>query len=50
MTENRELEPRPQKVVAAVIFSDDRRKVLLGRRARGKPHAGKWEFIGGKVN
>lgn len=35
-------------VVAAVIH-DDRGRVLLAQRPPGKPHAGYWEFPGGKV-
>ena len=42
-------EVESQKVVAGIIYSDDRKSVLVGRRAKGKPFAGKWEFIGGKV-
>ena len=37
------------KVVAAVIFSDDRKSVLVGKRVPNKPFPNKWEFIGGKV-
>ena len=47
--ESKEQESKLTKVVAAVIFSDDRGSVLLGKRARGKPFPNKWEFIGGKV-
>ena len=36
-----------QKVTAAVIERDG--KVLIARRRRGDPHAGKWEFPGGKL-
>ena len=34
-------------VAAALIDSDGR--VLLAQAAKGKPHAGMWEFPGGKV-
>ncbi len=37
----------PQIVIAAVIEKDGR--VLIGRRKRGKRHAGKWEFPGGTL-
>ena len=35
------------KVVAAVL-ADDAGRVLLDQRPAGKPHAGWWEFPGGK--
>src|SRR5690606_7119660 len=38
----------PIQVVAGVI-RDDRGRVLLAQRPEGKPHAGLWEFPGGKV-
>ena len=37
----------PQIVVAAVIEHEGR--VLIGKRKRGKQHAGKWEFPGGTL-
>lgn len=38
---------QPIPVSAAVLVRDG--KVLLCQRAAGSPHAGKWEFPGGKV-
>lgn len=44
------MEPKPQKVVAAVIYSDDKKSILIGRRAENDgDFPGKWEFIGGGV-
>jgi 8-oxo-dGTP diphosphatase len=37
----------PQIVTAAVIEKDGR--ILIGKRKRGKQHAGKWEFPGGTL-
>jgi len=35
------------QVACALIF--DRGKVLIARRAKGRPHEGSWEFPGGKI-
>lgn len=35
------------KVVAAIIKEDN--KYLIAKRASHKQHAGKWEFLGGKI-
>ena len=37
----------PVLVVAAALCQDD--KVLISQRPAGKPHAGFWEYPGGKV-
>lgn len=47
--ENREAEPKTQKVVAAVIYNRDRDSIWIAQRAKGKRFPGMWEFIGGKV-
>jgi 8-oxo-dGTP diphosphatase len=39
---------QPLIVTAAVIRNDD--FVLITRRPEGKPHAGMWEFPGGKLD
>ncbi|HXV21321.1 MAG TPA: (deoxy)nucleoside triphosphate pyrophosphohydrolase [Desulfuromonadales bacterium] len=39
---------QPLVVTAAVIRNDD--SVLITRRPEGKPHAGMWEFPGGKLD
>ena len=39
--------PAPRVVVAALLERDG--TILICRRAAGQPHAGKWEFPGGKV-
>jgi 8-oxo-dGTP diphosphatase len=40
---------RPVIYVAAAAMIDADGRVLITRRPAGKPHAGKWEFPGGKV-
>lgn len=47
--ESSEQEPKPIEVVAAVIFNKRQDSLLIGKRAQGKKFAGKWEFVGGKV-
>jgi len=37
----------PQIVIAAIIEKDG--QILIGKRKRGKQHAGKWEFPGGTL-
>jgi 8-oxo-dGTP diphosphatase len=39
--------PAPRVVVAALLERNG--TILICRRAGGQPHAGKWEFPGGKV-
>jgi len=40
---------KPIVLVAAVVLIDADGRVLLAERPAGKPHAGLWEFPGGKV-
>ncbi len=41
---------KPLVLVVAAALVDVDGRVLIGRRARGKPMEGLWEFPGGKVN
>lgn len=41
------LSPRLEAVAAAIIDSDNR--ILIGKRPKGKPMEGYWEFPGGKI-
>jgi 8-oxo-dGTP diphosphatase len=38
---------KPVKVVCGLIWKNDR--VFIAKRKTGKPHAGYWEFPGGKI-
>ena len=40
---------RPVTEVAAGILLDSQQRFLMGQRPVGKPYAGYWEFLGGKV-
>ena len=43
-------EQNPVHVVAGVIYSPDRKQVLIARRPEHLHQGGKWEFPGGKVD
>ena len=36
-------------VAVSVIYDEDKKKFLIGRRAPTEPHSGYWEFPGGKL-
>ena len=36
-------------VAVSVIYCEERKKFLIGRRAPTEPHSGYWEFPGGKL-
>ncbi len=49
VVEQQSSSPRPVVEVAVGVLLDGAGAVLLGQRPLGKPHAGYWEFPGGKV-